>query len=126
MVLSRINKNISYPEIKSVDPSDLKKEASLYEIEVLDVDIIIVIGNSKNTFDDKNIIYFPIYLVKNNNKVTQIGIYEIEKNNYITFFNKNNSLDVEKFGDPLIYHFVTKDMLLGLRLKPESDNENEN
>lgn len=120
MVLSKIDKNISYPEIKSVDPADQKQETNLYQIEVSGIEIIIAIGNSKNTFETDNILYFPIYLVKPNNKVIQIGLYEIEADSLISYLDEDNGLDVEKFGEPLIYNFVTKDMLLNLRLKPET------
>ena len=67
MVVSKINNNVSYPELKNVDPGDLKTEANLFQLEILDVDVIIAVGNSKNIFEDKNILYFPIYLVKKNN-----------------------------------------------------------
>ena len=40
MVLSKINKNVSYHEIKNVDPSDLKQLANLYQIEVSDIEVI--------------------------------------------------------------------------------------
>ena len=120
MVLSRINSDISYPEIKSVDPTDLKQEANLYQIDVKDVEIIIAVGNSKNTFEDKNILYFPIYLVKQNNKVVQIGVYEIQASNYLSYLDNYNNLNVEKLDDPLIYSFVTKDMLMKLRMEPET------
>ena len=119
MVLSKIDKNISYPEIKSVDPSDLQQEANLYQIEISGLSIIIAVGNSKNTFETNNILYFPIYLVKPNNKVIQIGLYEIEADDYVSYLDSDNLLDVEKLGDPLIYNFVTKDMLLNLGMKPE-------
>jgi predicted NAD-dependent protein-ADP-ribosyltransferase YbiA (DUF1768 family) len=119
MVLSKINKNISYPEIRSVDPSDLQQEANLYQIEVSGLLVIIAVGNSKNAFETDNIIYFPIYLVKPNNKVIQIGVYEIVSDNFISYLDEDNLLDVEKLGDPLIYNFVTKDMLLNLGMKPE-------
>jgi len=119
MVLSKINRDLSYPELKSVDSGDLKMEAELYQIEVNDVDIIVAIGNVKNTFEDKNIFYFPIYLVKNNNKVVQIGLYEIEASNYINYLDNFNNLDVENLDEPLIYNFVTKDMLENLRMKPD-------
>jgi len=119
MVLSKINDDVSYPELKSVDSSDLKTEANLYQIEIKDIDVIIAVGNAKNTFEEANIFYFPIYLVKNNNKVIQIGLYEIEASNYINYLDDSNNLDVEKLDEPLIYNFVTKDMLEKLRLVPD-------
>jgi len=119
MVLSKINSDVSYPELKSVDSGDLKFEASLYQIEIKDVDIIIAVGNSKNTFEEANIFYFPLYLVKNNNKVIQIGLYEIEASNYTNYLDDFNNLDVEKLDEPLIYKFVTKDMLEKLRMVPD-------
>jgi predicted NAD-dependent protein-ADP-ribosyltransferase YbiA (DUF1768 family) len=119
MVLSKINSDVSYPELKSVDHGDLKTEASLYQIEVKDIEIVIAVGNAKNTFEEANIFYFPIYLVKNNNKVIQIGLYEIEASNYINYLDDFNNLDVEKLDEPLIYKFVTKDMLERLRMVPD-------
>jgi predicted NAD-dependent protein-ADP-ribosyltransferase YbiA (DUF1768 family) len=119
MVLSKINKDVSYPELKSVDPGDLKMEANLYQLEILGVDVIIAVGNSKNTFENENIMYFPIYLVKKNNKVIQIGVYEIKASDYITYLDDYNNLDVEKMNEPLIYTFVTAGMLNKLRLEPD-------
>jgi predicted NAD-dependent protein-ADP-ribosyltransferase YbiA (DUF1768 family) len=141
MVLSKIDSNVSYAELKSVGFDDLKTEANLYQIEIKDIDIIIAIGNGKNTFEDKNILYFPIYLVKHNNKVIQIGIYEIKASDYVSYLDEESNLDVEKMENPLIYSFVTKEFLNKLRLEPEvplrriegsneeivaSDNESEN
>ena len=119
MVLSKIDKEVSYPELKSVDPTDLQTEANLYQVEILDVDVIIAVGNAKNTFEDKNIMFFPIYLVKKNNKVVQIGVYELESTEYISYLDDSSNLDVEKLDEPLIYTFVTKDMLMKLRMEPE-------
>ncbi len=72
MVLSKIDKDVSYPELKRVDPDDMNLESNLYQIEVKDIEIIIALGNAKNTFIEKNIKYFPIYFVKYNKKVMQI------------------------------------------------------
>jgi len=119
MVLSKLNKDVSYPELKSVDSGDLKMEANLYQLEILGVDVIIAVGNSKNTFEDKNILFFPIYLVKYNNKVIQIGLYEIKASDFISYLDENNNLDVEKMVEPLIYTFVTEGMLKKLRLEPD-------
>jgi len=119
MVVSKINSDVSYHELKSVDSGDLKKEANLYQLEILGVDVIIAVGNSKNTYEDKNILFFPIYLVKKNNKVIQIGLYEIEASNYISLLDDYNNLDVENLDEPLIYKFVTPEMLENLRMIPD-------
>lgn len=119
MVLSKLDNDVSYPEIKSVDSGDLKTEADLYQLEIKDIDVIIAVGNAKNTFEDKNILYFPIYLVKHNNKVIQIGVYEIKATDYLIYLNDNNNLDVEKLTEPLIYSFCTKELLNKLRMQPD-------
>ena len=119
MVLSKLNSDVSYPELKSVDSGDLKMEANLYQLEIKDVDVIVAIGNAKNTFEEKNILYFPIYLVKYNNKVVQIGIYEIKASDYLSYLDDYNNLDVEKMEEPLIYSFATKEYINKLHLKPD-------
>lgn len=119
MVLSKIDENVSYPELKSVDVGDLKMEANLYQLEIYDIDVVIAVGNAKNTFEEENVLYFPVYLVKTNNKVIQIGVYEIKASDYISYLDANNNIDVEKLEEPLIYKFVTKEMLNSLRLEPD-------
>jgi len=119
MVLSKINSEVSYPELKRVDSDDLQTEANLYQIEVNGIDIIIAVGNSKNTFEEQNILFFPVYLVKSNNKVIQIGVYEIEATRFINYLDEDNNLDIEKLNPPLIYTFVTVNMLRKLRMEPE-------
>jgi len=74
-------------------------------------------------YESNNIIYFPIYLVKYNNKVIQIGIYEILAEKYLEYMDENNVLDVNKLNDPLIYKFVSSKMLIKLRLKPDESEE---
>ena len=119
MVLSKLNSDVSYPELKSVDSGDLKTEANLYQLEIKEIDVIVAIGNAKNTFEDKNILYFPIYLVKYNNKVVQIGVYEIKASDYLSYLDDYNNLDVEKMEEPLIYTFANKEYINKLHLKPD-------
>ena len=119
MVLSKINKDVSYPELKSVDSGDIKMEANLYQLEILGSDVIIAVGNSKNTFESENIMYFPVYLVKKNNKVIQIGVYEIKASDFISYLDDHNNLDVERMDEPLIYTFVTSEMINKLKMEPD-------
>ena len=128
MVVSRLDKSISYPELKGVDTDDIKKEANLYQIEletpkISPIDIIIATGKAKNTYEAKNVTYFPIYLVKTNKKVIQIGVYEIESTDLNEYTDGNDNLDVEKMNEPLIYTFVTHEMLNSLRLSPDAFTE---
>lgn len=123
MVLSKLNEQVNYIELKQVEKADVNQEMELYEINVKGVDIIIGVGHVKNTFEKKNILYFPVYLVKHDGKVIQIGVYEILASKHLSYLDKDTNLDVEKMPDPLIYSFVSASLLKELREVPELDSE---
>jgi predicted NAD-dependent protein-ADP-ribosyltransferase YbiA (DUF1768 family) len=111
MVLSRLNKSVSYSELKKINKGDMNKETELYEIEVNDIPIIIAVGNIQNNYQkDNNIVYFPIYFIKKNKKAVQIGLYEIYFNELQNYLDENKELDIERL-EPLIYGFVNNNFL---------------
>ena len=115
MVVSAIDPTLNYSEIKTVNLNDTKMESALYQIMVLGVNIIIAVGSAKQT--NKNITYFPIYLVKSDERVMQIGVYE-----FLTtaFHSKDGSLIVTNKMKPLLYSFVTNESLYAWRKVPDT------
>jgi hypothetical protein len=123
MVRSRLDPSVNYAELKSIDPSDSKEtnyKAPLYEATVLGVNTIISIGQIKNTFVDKNIVYYPIYLIKNNKVISQIGVYEISEENVPSILDDEGDINIEKTPPPLIYSFVTKSLIQKAVFIPEN------
>ena len=74
MVKSLINPSVDYPEQKTLQEEDKEYEASTYKVELLDEEVVIALGQVKYI---KNILFYPIYLIKNSRVELQIGVYEI-------------------------------------------------
>ena len=114
MVRSRLDSSINYPELKSLDVLDTEEhnyKAPLYEASVLGINTIISIGQVNNTFISKNIVYFPIYIIKNDKVVSQIGVYEMMQESIPSLLDDDDELNLENAPPPLIYSFVTKSLI---------------
>jgi predicted NAD-dependent protein-ADP-ribosyltransferase YbiA (DUF1768 family) len=123
MVRSRLDPSVNYTELKSIDPSDSKEtnyRAPLYEAIVMGINTIISIGQIKNTFIAKNIVYYPIYLIKNDKVISQIGVYEIFEENVASILDDEGDINLEKTPSPLIYSFVTKTLIQKAVFIPEN------
>uniref|UniRef100_A0A6C0EWM5 Uncharacterized protein n=1 Tax=viral metagenome TaxID=1070528 RepID=A0A6C0EWM5_9ZZZZ len=114
MVRSKLVPSINYPEIKALDSSDTKHEnynAPLYEASVLGINTIISIGQIKNTFVAQNIVYYPIYLIKNDKVISQIGVYELFQTDIPVLMDDEGDINLEKASAPLLYSFVKKSLI---------------
>jgi len=118
MVKSKLIPNINYPEIKNIDKNDINFDAVLYEANVLGLNTLISIGQSNYSFSKDNIIYFPIYLIKDNKVLSQIGVYEIFENNLPSILDDDGDPDLNKLDNPLLFSFVTKSLLQNAIYKP--------
>ena len=111
MVNSILNTKINYPELKKLDGEDKDYDASMYEVYVLGVTVVIALGQAKYTFIDDDIIYYPIYLVKDDKVSKQIGVYEIMANQLPNIIDEDGDVELDKVDQPLLYKFVTPMLL---------------
>ncbi len=114
MVRSKLVESINFQELKAIDDSDTKEnnyKAPLYEATVLGINTIISIGQIKNTFVSQNIVYYPIYLIKKNKVISQIGVYEMFQDTVPSLMDDEGDIDLERVPLPLLYSFVTKSLI---------------
>lgn len=123
MVVSKLNNTVNYVELTGVSPDDTQEEFDVYEIQLDERNVEIVVGHPQATFSSKNITYFPIYLLKTDGHVIQIGVYEI-KSSELLDCTDNGEVDVDKLGQPLLYSFVTKDFVE--KYQPNKPNGDDN
>ena len=110
MVRSKLNPDINYREYKQLERDDADYDATMYEIELLGKEVRIAIGRGKT--DKKGIIYYPMYLINTDDRVTkQIGVFEIRADQASEVLDDDDDLDIDKLPHPLIYSFVTAGML---------------
>jgi predicted NAD-dependent protein-ADP-ribosyltransferase YbiA (DUF1768 family) len=120
MVVSKLDSSVNYNDTMKVEDADKKREKEIYQIEIFGVDVLITIGEPMNKFLKKNIIYLPIYLLKHNSKVLQIGVYELDKKKIsYNILNDDNLLNFILETEPLLYSFVDRDFILKLYLSPD-------
>jgi len=116
MVKSLLDDTTEYPESKILDKSDKDFEASTYEIPLFDMDSMIALGQPKYTFVERNIIYYPIYLVKNQKVDIQIGVYEIKSSDLPSLIDEDGDINLALLNEPLLYSFVDKNLIMGVEV----------
>lgn len=125
MVKSILDPSINYPEIRKLNDEDKGYDTSIYEANIFGKDIIIALGQEKYSFVDKNIIYFPVYIVKDNQVDTQIGVYEIMANKQSDILDDDGDIDVNELGDLLLYSFVDESLITNVAESDSDDTDTE-
>ena len=101
-------KQVEYYELRTLNQDDIKYETTIYETDILGKTVAICLGRANYLFQYKNIVYFPIYLMRGDVIRSQIGVYEIYLDNLIEY-SHNGSVDHEQViakNAPLLYSFV--------------------
>ena len=119
MVKSNLKSNINYPEIKTLDEDDRNIEVSLYEIELLNVTLNVALGNIKYLFEKENIIFYPVYVIKDDNVSNQIGVYELMQDKLQLNLDDDGDLDITSIEGPLLYSFVDQKYLKRFEIESE-------
>jgi predicted NAD-dependent protein-ADP-ribosyltransferase YbiA (DUF1768 family) len=107
-------KQVEYYELRTLNQDDIKYETTIYETDILGKTVAICLGRANYLFQYKNIVYFPIYLMRGDVIRSQIGVYEIYLDNLIEY-SHNGSVDHEQViakNAPLLYSFVNEDYII--------------
>jgi len=112
MVKSRIHpKDINYDENKDMDEVDDNYASSQYSLSLFGIQVEVVFGKERTDHLEMNIIYYPIYLILNEEVVEKIGVFEIDKNILPKALNEDGDIDLKE-GHVLI--FIKKKPLMEL------------
>ena len=124
MVRSILDSSINYPEINDLAEDDKEYDTPIFEVEIKKNDLMIAIGQPKYAFIDKNIVYYPIYLVVGEVVKGQIGVYEIFEDKVPDVLDEDGDIDIDLLGEPLLYSYITEKYLNDYSV-PEKSKESE-
>jgi hypothetical protein len=125
MVKSKIKPEIEYNESKRIDAEDMEYKTSVYEAEIHGKRVAIAVGKIKYTYTGREIIFYPVYLVSDNDVVkSQIGVFEMESKKVPSYLDmEGNHFNAEEFAKDgnglLLYSFVDKEFLELAKSNPE-------
>lgn len=119
MVISKINKRITYDESANINKDDKKGNCIQYEMEMFHKPVIIAVGNANTQhLKDNNVVFFYIYLINSeSNNAVQIGLYELLITHATANTNATNKYESEltnkiesKSISPLLYSFARNEI----------------
>ena len=113
MVLSKVS-NIEYIDTDAIHENDKDIERTTYDIILENIDDsyhTIIFGNVNYEHQNKGYVFFPIYLVNNDEVLKQIGVFECNQEKLNSILDEDGDVDPEHFENPLYYSFVNKPYL---------------
>lgn len=133
MVLSVLKKEVEYKDTKEIEDDDNDLEAITYDIKLKSIDeknkYTVVFGKANHTFENKGIIYYPIYLIVDSEVKCQIGVIEFDIKKIPSILDDDGDIHPKYIKHPLLYEFVTKKFINAFNSsddeKSESDSDND-
>jgi predicted NAD-dependent protein-ADP-ribosyltransferase YbiA (DUF1768 family) len=111
MVYSNLNTSIFYKENPGINLNDVGHESILYEIELFDEWVTITLGKLNTIYADKNVVFYPIYLVIGSKMVAQLGLFELPADKSTSIIDEDGDVMVDYLNDPILYGFVTEEFI---------------
>ena len=111
MVRSVLDDTINYPEIRALDVEDREYDAPVYDARILKKPVVIALGQARYAFVEKNVGYYPIYLVYQDAVDFQIGVYEVLADRVPDILDEDGDVAIGELGRPLLYSYVTPALL---------------
>jgi predicted NAD-dependent protein-ADP-ribosyltransferase YbiA (DUF1768 family) len=97
MVKSIIDpKNIDYSEEKQLEDDDVYHASIRYNYTLHKMKIEIVLGKIRYTYSKYDVVFYPIYLVFDDEIDSKIGVFEIEANKAIEAVDADGDIDLRK------------------------------
>ena len=102
MVKSQLNNDVIYKEGTDIDDEDEGYASTRYEYTYLKIPLEIVLGKEKYTYSKYDVIYYPVYLVINDELESKIGVFEVDSHQVINIIDEDGDMDLKK-GNIIIY-----------------------
>jgi len=128
MVYSNLNTSIFYKENPGLNLNDVGHESIWYEIELYGEWVTITLGKLNTIYADKNVVFYPIYLVIGGKMVAQIGLFEISSEKSTSMIDDEGDIILDLLDDPILYGFVTAEFIKKTphkKVEPEQKPETE-
>ena len=102
--------DVVYDETTEIHDDDDEIECNTYTMSFPSIDNVqrdFVFGNKKHDYEHKNVVYFPIYLVVDDEVKDRIGVFESYLDELPSKYDNDNEID-PTCVKPLLYDFVSK------------------
>lgn len=99
---------VDYNETKEIDKADIGYTTTLYEYDLFGKHVEIGLGKENYSKMRHKIVYYPIYLILDDEPKARIGIFEVAESKVIDIVDEDGDLDLSK-GNIII--FITEPYL---------------